>query len=167
MLDLILSHVSVTKEGFRLVIGFINHVHVVTTTKYNTVTDFHTTNYSTLFSVYFYQSPLSVSWQRIYNTLTVNKSSNHTLSLYWQTYNSSSTTIFPTSDLRRLVTALHCTLIEVKVRVTLRLAVYRQSVRLGVKPLETHDQTFFFQLNSCGNSSYVTSSLTRRWVCLL
>jgi hypothetical protein len=31
-----------------------------------------------------------------------------------------------------------------KVKVTLRLAVYRQSVRLDVKPLETHDQTFFF-----------------------
>jgi hypothetical protein len=55
---------------------------------------------------------------------------------------------------------------KVKLKVTLRLAVYRQSVRLDVKPLETHDQTFF-QLNSCGNSPYVTSSLTRRWVCLL
>jgi hypothetical protein len=32
---------------------------------------------------------------------------------------------------------------KVKVKVTLRLAVYSQSVRLGVKPLETHDQTFF------------------------
>jgi hypothetical protein len=52
-------------------------------------------------------------------------------------------------------------------RVTLRLAAYRQSVRLGAWPLETHDQRFFFQLNSCGNSPYVTSSLTRRWVCLL
>jgi hypothetical protein len=29
------------------------------------------------------------------------------------------------------------------VRVTLRLAVYSQSVRLGDKPLETHDQQFF------------------------
>jgi hypothetical protein len=29
------------------------------------------------------------------------------------------------------------------VRVTLRLAVYRQSVRLGVRPLEAHDQRFF------------------------
>jgi hypothetical protein len=56
--------------------------------------------------------------------------------------------------------------VKVKVKVTLRLAVYRQSVRLGVKPLETHDQTFFL-LSSCGNSPYVTSSLTRRWVCLL
>jgi hypothetical protein len=31
----------------------------------------------------------------------------------------------------------------IKVIVTLRLAVYRQSVRLGVKPLDTHDQIFF------------------------
>jgi hypothetical protein len=27
--------------------------------------------------------------------------------------------------------------------------------------------SYFFQLNSCDNSPYVTSSLTRRWVCLL
>jgi hypothetical protein len=33
---------------------------------------------------------------------------------------------------------------SVKVRVTLRLAVYHQSVRLGGKPLETHDQIFYF-----------------------
>jgi hypothetical protein len=33
---------------------------------------------------------------------------------------------------------------KVKVKVTLRLAVYGQSVYLGVKPLETHDQRFFF-----------------------
>jgi hypothetical protein len=33
--------------------------------------------------------------------------------------------------------------IRVKVKVTLRLAVYRQSVCLGVKPLETHNQFFF------------------------
>jgi hypothetical protein len=31
-----------------------------------------------------------------------------------------------------------------RVRATWRLLVYRQSVRLGVKPLETHDQYFFF-----------------------
>jgi hypothetical protein len=34
--------------------------------------------------------------------------------------------------------------IRVRVRVTLRLAVHRQSVRLGTKPLETHDQRFLF-----------------------
>jgi hypothetical protein len=31
-----------------------------------------------------------------------------------------------------------------RVRVTLRLAVYRQSLRLGTKPLEAHDQYFLF-----------------------
>jgi hypothetical protein len=53
-----------------------------------------------------------------------------------------------------------------RVRVTLRLAVYRQSV-LGDKPLETHDQYFFSKLNTCGHSPYATSSLTRKWVCRL
>jgi hypothetical protein len=58
-------------------------------------------------------------------------------------------------------------LAKVKIRVTLRLAIYRQSVRLGAKPLEDHDQIFFPQLNPCGHSPYLTSSLTRRWVCRL
>jgi hypothetical protein len=34
--------------------------------------------------------------------------------------------------------------VKVKVRVTLRLAVYRQSLRLGAKLLEAQDQRFFF-----------------------
>jgi hypothetical protein len=42
------------ETGFGSVIGFINHLQVETTTKYSTVTDFHTTDHSTLiFSVYF------------------------------------------------------------------------------------------------------------------
>jgi hypothetical protein len=48
-----------------------------------------------------------------------------------------------------------------------RLAVYRQTIRLGAKPLEDHDQRFFLQLNTCGYNPYVTSSLRRGWVCLL
>jgi hypothetical protein len=55
--------------------------------------------------------------------------------------------------------------VRVRVRVTLRLAVYSQSVRLGVKPLETHDQSFFSQLNPCGHSPYITCCLRRGWVC--
>jgi hypothetical protein len=43
------------------------------------------------------------------------------------------------------------------------MAVYGESVRLGAKPLEVHDQRFF-QTNPWGCSPYVTSSLTRRWV---
>jgi hypothetical protein len=49
------------------------------------------------------------------------------------------------------------------------MAVYRQSVRLGDKPLETHDTKiiFFFQPNTCVYNPYVTFSLTRGWVCRL
>jgi hypothetical protein len=54
----------------------------------------------------------------------------------------------------------------IRVGVTLRLAVYCQSVHLGAKHFETHDQ-YFFQLNICGYNPYVTSSLTRGWVCRL
>jgi hypothetical protein len=39
---------------------------------------------------------------------------------------------------------------KVKVKITLSLAAYRQSIRLGVKPLETHDQ-IFFKLSPCSN----------------
>jgi hypothetical protein len=62
-----------------------------------------------------------------------------------------------------LILKMRKEVLEVKVRVTLQL-VYRQSVRLGVKSLETHDQNFF-QLYRCGHSPYVNfSSLARRWV---
>jgi hypothetical protein len=53
----------------------------------------------------------------------------------------------------------------VRVRVTLRLAVYRQSV-LAPSPLRL-TTSILFQLNTCGYSPYVTSSLTRWWVCRL
>jgi hypothetical protein len=56
---------------------------------------------------------------------------------------------------------------NVKVQITLRLAVYRQSVCLGDKPLETQRQNFSFQLYTCGHSPHVTCSLTRAWVCRL
>jgi hypothetical protein len=57
--------------------------------------------------------------------------------------------------------------VKFKAKVTLRLAVYRHSLRLGIKPLETHDQRLFFQLNFCCNGLYVTSSMTKRWAYLL
>jgi hypothetical protein len=64
----------------------------------------------------------------------------------------------------------HCTaltrLSRVKVRVTLWLVVYHQSFCLGTKPHETHNQPFFFQLNTCSHRPYVTSSLTREGACL-
>jgi hypothetical protein len=46
--------------------------------------------------------------------------------------------------------------------------VYRQSVLLSNNPLETRDMAIYFsQLNTCGYILYVTSSLTRGWVCHL
>jgi hypothetical protein len=48
----------------------------------------------------------------------------------------------PTTSLHS--TELHSVKVKVRVKVTLRLAVYRQSVHLGVKPLESHDHRFFF-----------------------
>jgi hypothetical protein len=59
------------------------------------------------------------------------------------------------------------TAVIVEVRVTLRLAVYRQSVRLGTKPLEDHDQRFLLHWNPCRYSPNVTSSLMGGWGCLL
>jgi hypothetical protein len=43
-----------------------------------------------------------------------------------------------------------------EVKVTLRLEVYRQSIRLGAKPLEVHDHRFFYN-NPCGHSRHVNS----------
>jgi hypothetical protein len=57
--------------------------------------------------------------------------------------------------------------LRVRVRITLQLAVYRKSVRLGAEPLETDGQKFFSQLNTCGHSPYITSFLTRGWDCHL
>jgi hypothetical protein len=53
------------------------------------------------------------------------------------------------------------------------VAVYRQSVRIGIKPFEAHDQRFFLQLNHSGHktefllnniyklSSYLTGNTLR------
>jgi hypothetical protein len=81
--------------------------------------------------------------------------------------------------------------VEVKVEVTLWLVVYCQSVHLGTKPLDLESEllydwwctanqlilapsplrlkpsNYFFPLNTCGHGPYVTSSLTRGWVCHL
>jgi hypothetical protein len=50
-----------------------------------------------------------------------------------------------------------------RVRVTLRLAVYRQLVHLGETPWDSTTSNFF-QLNTCGHSPYELSSLMRGWV---
>jgi hypothetical protein len=44
MTELILSRALVTEARFRLVIGLINRLQLVTTNNYNTVPDFHSTS---------------------------------------------------------------------------------------------------------------------------
>jgi hypothetical protein len=48
-----------------------------------------------------------------------------------------------------------------------QLAVYRQSVCIGDKSLETRNSNFIFQLKTCDYSPYVRSSLMRGLVCRL
>jgi hypothetical protein len=79
-----------------MVVGFINHLQVVTTSNYNIISDFHTTKHSTLddlilLSLVLVTAPnngysftmfsLPVSWQRIYNTGIMKVSLNYTLPL--------------------------------------------------------------------------------------
>jgi hypothetical protein len=54
--------------------------------------------YSLISSICFHWSSLSVSWQRIYNTFTVDKSSNHTLSLHRPTSTTNFPWLFPSAN---------------------------------------------------------------------
>jgi hypothetical protein len=93
MANSILSCVLVTKTGFGLVIGFINHLQVVTTTDSRTVLDFHTTNHSTL-------------------TVTPELRNCHSLTNYFTSLYFTQLSSSETSELSRI-----------KVKVTLRLTV--------------------------------------------
>jgi hypothetical protein len=70
------------------------------------------------------------------------------------------------TELSAVTFGQHVHKVKLTGKVTLRLAVYRQSVRLGAKPLEIYYK-IFFQLNLCVHRPYETSSLTRGWICLL
>jgi hypothetical protein len=85
---------------------------------------------------YTHYCPLSVTASTIrflttdFNTGTIKLSPNYTFQISHKNVSLHS----PTAN---------WTVNQVKVRITLPLAVYRQSVRLGVKPLETHEQRCF------------------------
>jgi hypothetical protein len=61
------------------------------------------------------------------------------------------------------ISASHCPSLALKVKVTLRLAVYRQSIRLFVKPLETHGQRLFLNW-TLAVITLKRHPLTRKWV---
>jgi hypothetical protein len=57
---------------------------------------------------------------------------------------------------------------ELRVRFTLRLVVYHQSVHLSAKPLNAHNQRFFFFYNwTLAVLVLMVHPLMRRWVCYL
>jgi hypothetical protein len=56
----VLSRVLVSIDGLELVIGFIDHLQVVTTNNYYIIADFHNTNHSTLSLLSL--SPLVFTW---------------------------------------------------------------------------------------------------------
>jgi hypothetical protein len=126
---------------FGLVIGFIELLKQhVTTNNYDSITEFHTPKITHKVS----QFSLAVAWcfQR------------RTSSLLWvPELSPASATSFS------LLTTTFSWFYN-NSRDSLRVAVYRQSVRLGAKSLEDHDKRFL-QVNPCGSSPSVTSSLTR------
>jgi hypothetical protein len=143
--NILLRRTDWVQTGF-WIIGFIDHLQVVTTNNYNTIADIHTlkslqhTLACSVFTRRFLVTALTMAipllpcssplWTAAPFQLNWTSKSKWKLLYYWR--------------------------------------FFRLSVRLGVKPHETHDQrSFFFQLSPFCNSPYVTSSLTRRWVCLL
>jgi hypothetical protein len=156
--------------GFGLVIGFTDHSQVVNGTKYNTLADSRTTNHSTLnllsvlslvFTIRFLATDLSQShcnfkYHCNYNTCKVfnsnTKFSWHSLLLStFPEFRSTTVSILTQFLTTHFIFFWLDTTLELfrfpnelperaRVRVTLRLAVCRQLVRLRDKPLETHDQ---------------------------
>jgi hypothetical protein len=123
------------------------HTQLVTTSNNNTVGDFHTTNHwNTQSLLSLHESYPDNGFISLTVTTAHVKSSNYTLKsspckltlksqLNSQLFSSqSSSTAVSRGSLNY----------SLRVRVTLRLQVYCQSVRRGVRPLEAHDQNFFF-----------------------
>jgi hypothetical protein len=63
--------------------------------------------------------------------------------IYWTLYNSQLQVIITLPLIYALYRSLQHTKVLVRVRITLRLAIYRQSVRLGVNPLRPTTRDFF------------------------
>jgi hypothetical protein len=99
--------------------GFIDHLQIVTTSNYSAISNSHTLQFTTA---------RTKSSQFAFARRFLVTDSNSVLCLrpYW------------------LANVSQLTKVRVRVKVTSQLAVYRKSVRLGDKPLETHDQDFLF-----------------------
>jgi hypothetical protein len=106
--------------GLGLAIGFIDHLHVLTTGNYSAIFNLHTLQFTTSHTK---------SSQFDFTSCFLVTDTNNILCFrpYWMA------NVLQVTKLK----------VEVGIKVTLRPAVYHQSVRLGAKPLEVHDQRFF------------------------
>jgi hypothetical protein len=122
--------------GFGLVIGFVEHLQIVTTSNYSSNANSLPQQFTTARTRF---SVCCVFTSRCLVTIPTMSSA-------------SVLTLIPGGD--------YPTSNSFRITVSLRLAVYRQSVHLGDKTLEVTTNNFF-QLNTCGHSPYITSSLSR------
>jgi hypothetical protein len=131
--------------GFGLETGFNEHLQIVTTSNYSAIANPHTLQFTTA------RNKLSPS--AVFSPVVIR----------WRVPTMSSAsvlTFLPTGDCPTANS------FRVRVKSYITLAVCRRSICLSAKPLENHDHRFF-QLNPRGYSTYVTSSLTRKWGWLL
>jgi hypothetical protein len=114
---------------FGLVIRIIEHLQNVTTNNYDSLTELHTPKITvTIAHIKSSQTSLDVAWQRLQQwTLPFLRVPELS-------------TVSDTSFSHLTTETLNLLNQHFRVRVTLRLAVYRQTVRLGVKPFKTHGQ---------------------------
>jgi hypothetical protein len=117
------------RRGFWLVNGFISHLYTRIELQVFTTPSLISTLYRSLLHTH-----RCSQFVTVFTSCFLVTASN--------SGNSSASALTPLSAGHRLTTELSSES-RVRKRVTLRLAVYRQSVLLGDKPLETNDQYFF------------------------
>jgi hypothetical protein len=135
-----------------LVNGFIDHLYTPlgTVSNYSAVANLHTLQITTAPAKLFSSLQIFISCYLATASVTGDSSTSHAQVLSSQP---------PVQNcLKRKLTTNW-----VRVRVTLRLAITASQFVLATSPLRLTISNFIFQLNTCGYSHYVRSSLTRGW----